>query len=138
LAYEELKKRGIVYSIPGKGYYVRSIGVGVRQKVFLVFDELNSFKEDIYNAFLSNMVPDTQVDIFFHHFNEQVFSKLIADGNGNYTQYVIMPTDLQNAAAEIKTLPENEVYILDQTNEHLSAYPAVYQNFVSDICKSLS
>src|SRR5690606_9702165 len=78
LAYEELKKRGIVYSIPGKGYYVRSIGVGVRQKVFLVFDELNSFKEDIYNAFLSNMGPDTQVDIFFHHFNEQVFSKLIA------------------------------------------------------------
>jgi DNA-binding transcriptional regulator YhcF (GntR family) len=132
-AYDELKKRGIIYAIPGKGYYVKSIAVTIKQRIFLLFDELNIFKEDIYNAFLKNIGNDVQVDIFFHHFNIQVFQKLINDSNGNYTKYIIMPTNLAEAASVIKTLPVNEVYILDQTNPELKSFPAVYQNFVKDI-----
>jgi DNA-binding transcriptional regulator YhcF (GntR family) len=136
-AYEELKKRGIIYAIPGKGYYVKSVEVTIKQRIFLLFDELNIFKEDIYNSFLENMGTNVQVDIFFHHFNTPVFRKLIADSNGNYTKYIIMPTNLAEAAAVIKTLPVNEVYILDQTNPELKSFPAVYQNFVKDIYDGL-
>jgi DNA-binding transcriptional regulator YhcF (GntR family) len=133
LAYEELKKRGIVYAIPGKGYYIRSLQVAIKEKIFLLFDELNIFKEDIYNAFLESIGSEVQVDIFFHHFNIGVFTKLINESNGNYTRYIIMPTNLPGAASVIKTLPANEVFILDQTSAQLAAYPAVYQNFVKDI-----
>jgi DNA-binding transcriptional regulator YhcF (GntR family) len=136
-AYNELKKRGIIYAIPGKGYYVKSTETNIKRKIFLLFDELNIFKEDIYNSFLKNIGKDVQVDIFFHHFNIQVFKKLINDSNGNYTQYIIMPTNLTEAASIIKTLPVNEVYILDQTNPELKSYPAVYQNFVKDIYDAL-
>ena len=45
-AFNELKARGIVESISGKGYYVKSEHIGVTQKIFLLFDELNAFKED--------------------------------------------------------------------------------------------
>ncbi|MBG6060763.1 hypothetical protein IWX83_000535 [Flavobacterium sp. CG_9.1] len=48
-----------------------------------------------------------------------------------------MPTNLAEAASAIKTLPVNEVYILDQTNPELISYPAVYQNFVKDIYDGL-
>ena len=133
LAYDELKKRGIIYAIPGKGYYVKSIAITIKQRIFLLFDELNIFKEDIYNSFLETIGDDVQVDIFFHHFNIQVFQKLINDSNGNYTKYIIMPTNLVEAASLIKTLPVNDVYILDQTNPDLKSFPAVYQNFVKDI-----
>ncbi|MFV8365746.1 GntR family transcriptional regulator [Flavobacterium sp. XS1P27] len=133
LAYDELKKRGIIYAIPGKGYYVKSIAITIKQRIFLLFDELNIFKEDIYNSFLETIGDDVQVDIFFHHFNIQVFQKLINDSNGNYTKYIIMPTNLVEAASIIKTLPVNDVYILDQTNPDLKSFPAVYQNFVKDI-----
>ena len=136
-AYEELKKRGIIYAIPGKGYYIKSIEVTIKQKIFLLFDELNIFKEDLYNSFLENVGINAQVDIFFHHFNAPVFQKLINDSNGNYTKYIIMPTNLAEAAAVIKTLPVNEVYILDQTNPELKSFPAVYQNFVKDIYDGL-
>jgi DNA-binding GntR family transcriptional regulator len=47
-AYEELKKRGIIYAIIGKGYYIKSTEIHIKQKIFLLFDELNIFKEDIY------------------------------------------------------------------------------------------
>ena len=137
LGYDDLKKRGIIYAIPGKGYYVKSVEVTIKQKIFLLFDELNIFKEDIYNSFLKNIGKNVQVDIFFHHFNIPVFQKLINDSNGNYTKYIIMPTNLVNIVPFIKTLPVNDVIILDQTNDELKSYPAIYQNHKKDIFDGL-
>ncbi len=136
-AYEELKKRGIIYAILGKGYYIKSTEITTKQRVFLLFDELNIFKEDLYNSFLENIGKDVKVDIFFHHFNLPVFKKLINDSNGNYTKYIIMPTNLVGAPSIIKTLPVNEVFILDQTNSELEAFPGVYQNHEKDIYDAL-
>lgn len=136
-AYEELKKRGIIYSILGKGYYVKSTEVRIKQRIFLLFDELNIFKEDLYNSFLEAIGKNVEVDIFFHHFNIQVFNKLINDSNGNYTKYIIMPTNLIDSASIIKTLPVNDVFILDQTNPELISYPAVFQNHRNDIYNAL-
>lgn len=136
-AYDELKKRGIIYAILGKGYYVKSTEINIKHRVFLLFDELNSFKEDLYNSFLLNVGKGIQVDIFFHHFNTKVFQKLIDDSNGNYTKYIIMPTNLTVAATAIKTLPVNDVFILDQTNPELKSYPAIYQNHQKDIYNCL-
>jgi DNA-binding transcriptional regulator YhcF (GntR family) len=137
-AYDELKKRGIIFAIPGKGYYVKSVEISIKQRIFMLFDELNIFKEDIYNSFLKNIGKNAQVDIFFHYFNPQVFKKLINDNNGNYTKYIIMPTNLIDASTFIKTLPVNEVFILDQTNIELESYPAIYQNHKKDIYDGLS
>jgi DNA-binding LacI/PurR family transcriptional regulator len=86
---------------------------------------------------LENIGKDVQVDIFFHHFNIQMFQKLITESNGKYTKYIIMPTNLPDSAAIIKTLPVNEVFILDQTNDELSDFPAVFQNFVKDIYEAM-
>jgi len=138
LAFDELKKRGIIYSILGKGYYVKSVEFSFEQRIFLLFDELNIFKEDIYNAFLQAIDGNAQIDIFFHHFNIDMFRKLINESNGNYSKYIIMPTNLIGAASIIKALPKNDVYILDQTNSDLGAYPSVHQNFIKDIYNALS
>ncbi|WP_445453913.1 GntR family transcriptional regulator [Flavobacterium sp. 25HG05S-40] len=137
LAFDELKKRGIIYSILGKGYYVKSVEFNFEQRFFLLFDELNIFKEDIYNSFLKTISNKAQVDIFFHHFNIDTFRKLISESNGNYSKYIVMPTNLSGAASIIKMLPENDVYILDQTNDQLQEYPSVHQNFVKDMYDSL-
>jgi DNA-binding transcriptional regulator YhcF (GntR family) len=136
-AYDELKKRGIIYAILGKGYYIKSTEVSIKQRIFVLFEELNIFKEDLYNSILENIGKGVEIDIFFHHFNLKVFQKLINDSNGNYTKYIIMPTNLIGAAATIKTLPVDEVYILDQTNSELKTYPAVYQNHKKDIYEAL-
>ncbi len=136
-AYDDLKKRGVIYAVLGKGYYVKSTQIKVKQRIFLLFEELNIFKEDLYNSFMENIGKNVQVDIFFHHFNIQVFQKLINDSNGNYTKYVIMPTNLINSEFYIKNLPVNEVYILDQTHSELKSYPAVYQNHKKDIFEAL-
>ncbi|MDD2986986.1 GntR family transcriptional regulator [Flavobacterium sp.] len=137
LAYEELKKRGIVYAILGKGYYIKSVEFSFDHRFFVLFDELNSFKEDLYSSILEAIGEKAHIDIFFHHFNLAMFRKLINESKGDYSKYIIMPTNLVGAAAIIKTLPKNEVYILDQTNSELADYPSVYQNFVKDMYQAL-
>ncbi len=137
-AFNELKNRGIIHSVVGKGYYVSTENVKVEQKIFLLFDELNSFKEDLYNSFLQHLDDNIQVDIFFHHFNKDVFTKLINDNIGKYSNYVIMPANLEGTEKVIDNLPTEKVYILDQVHESLTQYSAIYQNFEKDILKGLS
>jgi DNA-binding transcriptional regulator YhcF (GntR family) len=137
-AFNELRSRGVIESIAGKGFYVASEEVLISQKIFLLFDEFNSFKEDLYNSFMNTLGDDIQVDIFFHHFNEKVFSRLIYDNIGNYSSYVIMPANLPNTHQVIDKLPKDKVYILDQTHKELAQYPAIYQNFQNDIIKGLN
>jgi len=137
MAYSELKIRGIVQSISGKGYYVLNENVNNVKRIFLLFDELNVFKEDLYNSFIRSINNNTQVDIFFHHFNYDLFSKLIYDNIGNYDSYIIMPANLKNVKTIIRQLPKDKVYILDQTNEELIGYKTIFQNFEDDIFNNL-
>lgn len=137
-AFNELKNRGIIKSIVGKGYYVLSENILIQQKIFVLFDELNSFKEDLYNAFLENLDENIQVDIFFHHFNKTIFQKLIQDNVDSYNYYVIMPANFENSNSSIQLLPKENVYILDQLHDDLSEYAAVYQNFEKTIYKNLT
>ena len=138
LSYSNLKSRGIIQSIPGKGYYVKTENVATVQKIFLLFDEFNSFKEDLYNSFLKNLKEGVEVDIYFHHFNESIFSKLIFDNIGVYNTYIIMPANLKNVGQVLNNLPKDSVYILDQTYKELEKYPSIVQNFKKDIFDGLT
>mgnify|MGYP000055945612 FL=1 len=138
LAYSDLKFRGIIQGVPGKGYYIKNENISTSQKIFLLFDELNAFKEDLYNSFLKNLDKGVEVDIFFHHFNFDIFSKLVYDNIGIYNSYIIMPANLRRIDTILEKLPSNRVYILDQSHSELSEFPAIYQNFKKDITKALS
>ncbi|QWX82796.1 GntR family transcriptional regulator [Cellulophaga sp. HaHaR_3_176] len=137
-AFNELKSRGIIESIVGKGYYILSDDIHVHLKIFLLFDEFNSFKEDLYNAFIHELDKNVRVDIYFHHFNEDMFSKLISENKGSYNYYVLMPANLKNTHNAINELPNDKVYILDQTHPELSNYSSIYQNFEKDLILNLT
>ncbi|NQU85916.1 MAG: GntR family transcriptional regulator [Mariniphaga sp.] len=137
VAFNELKAKGIVLSQPGKGYYIASTDINQEEKIFVVFDELNSFKEDLYNSFLQNLNSKANVDIFFHHFNYQVFKNLLLESIGNYTSYVIMPATFDNTSHLVNQLPKDRIYILDRLKEDLLEYPVIYQDFENDLYDSL-
>lgn len=138
MAFNDLKTRGIIQSVVGKGYYIINDNIEVVQKVFLLFDELNSFKEDLYNSFISTLGDNIKVDIYFHHFNYEVFNKLIDENIGNYNYYIIMPANFNNTNLILQKLPQDKVYILDQIHNDLVQYSAIYQNFEMDIINNLN
>lgn len=137
-AFDELKRRGIIYAIMGKGYFVKTVDIQQGLRYFLLFDELNAFKEQLFQAFISALGGKAQIDFFFHHFDANMFRKLIRDAKGNYAKYILMPSNLEDIEDVIATLPASDVFILDQTRESLESYPAIYQNFVEAMYQSLN
>jgi DNA-binding transcriptional regulator YhcF (GntR family) len=138
VAFNELKAKGIIQSIPGKGYYISSAEINLDERIFLLFDELNAFKEDLYTSFLNSLDIRTHVDIYFHHFNFQLFKDLINQSSGKYTSYVIMPATFDHTAGILSVLPEDKVYILDRLKDDLKHYPVVYQDFEQDVYRALT
>lgn len=138
MAFNELKSRGVLNSQPGKGYFIQNTQIEIVQRIFVLFDELNSFKEDMYNSFLRHLDAYTEVDIYFHHFNLQVFSDLIKNAAGKYTSYVIMPGTFDHSSKIIGQLPADKVFILDRKKDDLLQYPTIFQDFENDVYEALS
>jgi DNA-binding transcriptional regulator YhcF (GntR family) len=137
MAFNELKARRVIASMPGKGYFIENTNIEIAHRIFVLFDELNTFKEDLYNSFLRNVDENTDVDIYFHHFNFQVFSDLIRNAAGKYTSYVLMPATFDNTLEVVAQLPADRVYILDRLKEDLKDYPSIYQDFENDVYEAL-
>lgn len=136
-AFSELKNRGIIDSTVGKGYFVTSENIYVRTKVFIVFDELNAFKEELYNSLLKHLGEDVQVDVYFHHFNKVFVDDIIKRNADAYSYYIIMPANIKGIEDSISILNPEKVFILDQMHPELKKYPGVYQDFENDVFKGL-
>lgn len=137
VAFNELKSKGVIVSQPGKGYYIASTEIQNEEKVFVLFDEMNAFKEDLYNSLVNSLKGKASVDVYFHHFNYRVFKSLIAESAGKYTAYIIMPATFDNIGHLLSKHPAEKVYILDRFKKELRNYPVVYQNFELDFYEAL-
>ena len=69
VAFNDLKAKGVLLSQPGKGYYIATTDIQHDEKIFVLFDELNSFKEDLYNSLMQGLKGKANVEVYFHHFN---------------------------------------------------------------------
>jgi DNA-binding transcriptional regulator YhcF (GntR family) len=136
-AFNELKSKGILKSQPGKGYYIASTEIKVEERVFVLFDELNAFKEDLYNSLINSLKGKATVEVYFHHFNYKVFKSLVTESIGKYTSYLIMPATFDNTSHLLSKLPQDRVYIIDRLKPELSKYPVVYQDFEQDFYDAL-
>jgi len=111
-AYNILKKRNIIESAPQKGYYVSSESF----KVFMLLDDFSAFKEQLYNAFRQNLPETYSVDLWFHHYNHEVFQQLIQNSLGRYSLYVVMNIDNKGIDPILNKIDANKLLILDMGN----------------------
>jgi len=138
VAFNELKAKGILLSQPGKGYYIASTEIQHEEKIFVLFDELNAFKEDLYNSLMSSLRGKANVEVYFHHFNYKVYKSLIAESIGKYTSYIIMPATFENTQHLLSKIPKEKIFILDRLKPDLNKYPAVFQDFEQDFYDALN
>jgi DNA-binding transcriptional regulator YhcF (GntR family) len=137
-AYNELKSRQIIASTVGKGYYVDSTDIQSEHKVFLLFDKLTLYKEQLYDAINAKFKNKGRIEIFFHHNNKKVFSNLIREAAGNYSAYVVIPIQDSESEKALEQLPPKSVYILDLMLQNESnKYPYVCQRFEKDVYSNL-
>ncbi len=136
-AFNELKSKGIICSQPGKGYYITSTEIRPDENVFLLFDEFNSMKEDIYSSFIYHLKNKASVKVFFHHSSLRNFKNLIRENSGKFSSYVIMPGNLDNIGYILAMVGPEKVYLLDRIKTDTFNYPSVYQDHESDLYDAL-
>lgn len=134
----ELRAKGIIDSIPGVGYYIVSAKLNSSNKIFLLFNEFNEFKEDLYNSFMKAKQQNDTVDLYFHNYNRKVFESLINEANGNYTIYIIMSGKFKGVEPLLKSL-KGKVVLLDHFHPELKGkFSSVAQNFEKDTYEALN
>lgn len=124
-AYAELKKRGVVESVPNRGYFVtKNI-----TKVFLFLDTFKAYKEVLYGSFLKQLPKNISVDLHFHHYNISVFEKIINESLGKYSTYIIMNFDHPKVAKIIDKVPVEQLLIIDWKIYSSPQMSTVFQDF---------
>jgi len=124
-AYAELKRRGVVESVPNRGYFVTQ----KITKVFLFLDTFKAYKEVLYGSFLKHLPKNISVDLHFHHYNIGVFEKIIYESLGKYSKYIIMNFDHEKVPDIIHKIPDEQLLVIDWKIHAKSEQSAVYQNF---------
>ena len=141
-AYRELKERGFITSVQGKGYYVNS-GESRKMRILLIFNKLSSYKKLIYYAFLKVLGDKASVDLQIHHYNARLFDEIIDKNLGKYNYYVVMPhffPDSEKAIAmkALEKIPSDELVLLDKDlPEYKNECLSVYQDFERDVAEAL-
>lgn len=140
-AYNYLKKKNIVYSFVGKGFYIKIPPVTETYKIFLMFNKLSMHKKIIYDAFAEAIGEKATIDFYIYNNNFTLFKKLLNEHAEGYTHYVIIPHFLENSRQTlelIQTIPENKLILLDKRIPGFEGkYGSVYEDFEHDIYNSL-
>ena len=142
-AYRELRERGFITSVQGKGYYVQARGSS-KLKILLVFNKLSSYKKEIYYAFLEALGERATVDLQIHHYNLGLFQEIIERSLGKYNYYVVMPhftldSDKELYRSVLASIPPHELVLLDRDVPELQPECLrVFQDFDKDIFNALA
>jgi len=140
-AYIELRERGIIESVPGKGFYVKAKSSETPIEILLVFNKLTAYKKTIYNAFMRSLGIQANIDLHVHDYDPQRFRNIIENSLDHYDHYVIMPFFFEYSPQVIdvfRLIPQHKLVLVNKDVTFLKQpYPVVYEDFKKDIFEAL-
>jgi len=147
-AYNVLKERKIIVSAKGKGYYVARTVLPSKINVLFLFNKLSSYKLQIYNAMVTRLAQNAQIDLVVYHCDPKLLLNALRENGGRYDMYVVMPHFKDASLAhhgpdeevldELRKIPSEKLLILDNPVPELGEDVAsVFQDFKMDLYEAL-
>ena len=140
-AYKELRERGILTSVRGKGNYICQSFSTDKIRVLLLFNKLSAYKKTVYYSLIKALGENAIVDLHIHHYDGKICESLIQENLGKYNYYVIMPHFFERTETIMQSLskiPANKLVLLDKNlPQYTGECAAVYQDFERDIYSAL-
>lgn len=137
-AYSILRKKGVLESAHGKGYFVTKKGNG-KIKILLLFDKLGTYKQEMFNAFVKELGHRAEIVIRLHNQDILAFEELLEDGLDHYDYYVVTPhfslsEGIQKKVLEIVgKIPNRKLILLDHNLDALPGnFGSIYQDYEED------
>jgi DNA-binding transcriptional regulator YhcF (GntR family) len=135
--YRYLKKTGIIGSVPGKGYFIKSADVSQKIRIFLMFNKLSAHKKIIYDAFVTTLGDAATIDFYIYNNSFSLFKNLLLNCKEDYNYYVIIPHFMEgseNAHKVLNNIPKEKLILLDKLVPGVTGnFGAIYENFDKDI-----
>ncbi len=128
-AYEELKDKGLVESKKTKGYFVVSNKTDIYLKIALIMYSFQRFQQEFYNSLRKELEDKVQIDVFFHHNNEEVFETIFSNINGKYGMYIVAPIINDASKKILRTLSPEKLIIVDRFIDLGPDYTYITQEF---------
>ncbi len=139
--YKHLKSIGVLGSVPGKGFYIKSTEVNQKLRIFLLFNKLSAHKKIIYDSIATSLAGVAVIDFYIYNNDFALFSNLLSMKQDQYTHYVIIPHFIEggeNASEVINRIDKSKLILLDKLVPGVEGkYGAVYENFEKDIYQAL-
>jgi DNA-binding transcriptional regulator YhcF (GntR family) len=139
--YKQLKHLGILGSVPGKGFFIRTTEVNKQLKIFLLFNKLSAHKKIIYDAIVASLADRATIDLYIYNNDYSLFRKLLSTRKDEYTHLVIIPhfqEGGENAYEVINEIDKNRLVLLDKIIPGVEGkFGAVFENFEKDIYQAL-
>jgi DNA-binding transcriptional regulator YhcF (GntR family) len=140
-AYRNLKRLGIINSVPGKGYFVSAQKIDTMKRVLLMFNKLSQHKKIIYDSFASTLGEQGTIDFYIYNNDYNLFNKILQGKLEDYTHYVIIPHFNDNNISPeevLNSLSGKNLILLDKDLEDVKGdVGAVYEDFEKDIYNAL-
>lgn len=136
-SYKQLKAKGVLGSIKGKGFYVAKTNLKHQHHIFILFDTFSPYKETLYTSIRNGFGKKAVLDIYFHHNKFRVLENLITTSLGKYTEYIILPYCDQDISCLLSQVPQEKLYLLDSQTANIEA-KGVFQDFENDVYKAFS
>lgn len=139
--YRHLKGLGVLGSVPGKGYFVRTTQVETPIRIFLLFNKLSEHKKIIYDSFVAALGESVAIDFYIYNNDFALFKRLLMRPHEEYSYFVIIAHFLEgqeHAADVLNAIPKEKLILLDKliTGIH-GSFGAVYEDFENDIFGAL-
>ncbi len=143
-----LKKKKVILSVKGKGYYVAKSLEQSKPRILFLLNKLSDYKMKIYNHFVDSMGEDSRVELQLFYCDPEILGNLIQENIDAYDYFVVMP--------HFKELPPDEAYKKEKVLQNINRIPddrlvvmdnylpelgediaGIYQDFKDDIYEAL-
>lgn len=140
--YKSLKRRGIISSTPGKGYFIAVNEVKDGYKIAFLLNKLSEHKKIVFDSFSEEIGDSASIDLFVYNSDIVYLQSLLVSLTKSYDYYVIFPhfREASDKASEVinKFIPSGKLLLLSKFIPDLKGtFPAVYENHAMDIFSSL-
>lgn len=141
-AYKELKRRGIIVSVPGKGYYKKENDQAFQFKVLFLAPEMNMYIRQIIDAFNGAMGSNSAVNFVSYGNDFQTFKRALVSFQNHSTHVFVIPNfglDEEQAKALLNQVPKHKLAFLDRKMNGITGeYASVCQNWEKEIYQILA
>lgn len=136
-AYNKLKLKGYVESRPRLGYFVISTIPNSKMKLLLLIHSFDPQLKMLYAEFVKILDAHYDVELYFHHYNIQLFEMIISQNIDRYDVFVLSSFDHKKIRSIVAQIPKEKVFVISRNDQLANCYSSVVQDFYNGIFNAL-